>query len=104
MDIYGANPDGSSLDTVTTSADSSAPAWWQQTLGYVITAAAKAKYSPQLQSGVAYTVDANGNVVPVGVAHPSATTGGTANPSGAMQTQQILLLAVVGFVIYKLVK
>lgn len=90
--------DGQTYDWDTGNPVAAAPSWWEQTLGTVITAAANKKFS-SLQPGVQYQVDANGNPVPMGVAHTSSSVVPASNPLVILA-----LVAIAGLVIYKLVK
>lgn len=75
------------------------PAWWQQTIDFVIKSAAVKQFqTPQLQSGLMYQLDQNGNPVAIGQVHPYGTTVAqvTSNPL-------VLLVgvALVGLLIFK---
>jgi hypothetical protein len=75
--------------------------WWEQTLDYVVRAAADKNFrQPQLQNGQSYFVDQNGNVIPAGRPTPNGMAPG-------MQGMNPLLIAagvlIVGVLLYKLV-
>jgi hypothetical protein len=73
--------------------------WWQAMLGTVVTAAVN-KNTTQLQPGLTYHTDANGRLVQDGI-----PAGNTVAAVAATNPLMILgLLAVGGFLLYKLVK
>ncbi|KRB70492.1 hypothetical protein [Noviherbaspirillum sp. Root189] len=91
------------MDEDQTTVDSG-PAWWQQTLDFVVKAAATKKFStPQLQNGQSYYVDQNGNVVPTGQII-NRVPGQLANTMASNPMVMLAGLALVGVVLYKLVK
>lgn len=85
-------------------AQDSGPAWWENTIDFVVRAAAAKRFaSPQLQNGQSYYVDASGNVVPMG----QAVAGATTQAVNAVATNPLLMLAglaLAGVILYKLVK
>lgn len=89
------------MDETATTQDS--PAWWENTLDFVVRAAAAKRFtSPQLQSGQSYYVDGNGNVLPMGQMVP----GQPINTNAALGNPMVMLagLAIGFLIIYKLVK
>ncbi|HJV86922.1 MAG TPA: hypothetical protein VJ698_15760 [Noviherbaspirillum sp.] len=91
------------MDDNAVSADTGT-SWWQNTLDFVVRAAATKKYaSPQLQNGQSYYVDGMGNVLPMG--QPAQIMPNQA--AGAMLGSPVVMLAVMAFagvILYKLVK
>lgn len=83
----------------TTTETTAAPTWWEQTIGYVIKSAADSRFHT-LQPGVQYQVDANGNVVPMGVVNTPAAQSAAAVQSAA----PLVMLAVAAVGLYLIVK
>lgn len=86
---------------VTTTADTG-PAWWENTIDFVVRAAAAKRFSsPQLQSGQSYYVDTSGQVVPMGTPIPGQMQ---ANP--VLNNPMVMMagLLFAGVILYKLVK
>ncbi|MEC4722943.1 hypothetical protein RY831_27670 [Noviherbaspirillum sp. CPCC 100848] len=86
---------------VTTTADSG-PAWWENTIDFVVRAAAAKRFAtPQLQNGQTYYVDAAGNVVPTGYPVP-----GQAQVNPVLNNPMVMVagLLFAGVILYKLVK
>lgn len=77
--------------------------WWEGTLDYVIRSAADSRYrQPQLQAGVSYVMDASGNLVPAGTNYRPA--GQVVQQAAANPVILFAGLAIVGLLIYKMVK
>lgn len=90
-------------ETQITNTDSG-PTWYQQTIDFVVRAAAAKRFaSPQLQNGQSYYVDPNGNVVPMGQPLPGQLKAGGL---GVVDSRIVMLagLALAGVLLYKLVK
>lgn len=92
------------MDSTDNAASADSVSWWQDTLNFVVRAAATKKFaSPQLQSGQSYYVDGSGNVLPMGQAAPIIAN----QTAGAVLNNPMVMLAglaLVGVLIYKLVK
>lgn len=90
------------MSDTTTDTTAAAPTWWEQTIGYVIKSAADSKFRT-LQPGGQYQVDANGNVVPMGVVNTPAQQSAAAVQTAAPLV--LLAVAAVGLIlIIKMVK
>lgn len=87
------------MSDTTTDTTAAQPSWWEQTIGYVLKSAADSKFKT-LQPGVQYQVDANGNVVPMGVVNTPA-----AQSAAAVQSMApLVMLAVAAVGLYLVVK
>jgi hypothetical protein len=87
-----------------TTADSGGSAWWEDTLNFVVRAAAVKQFSsPKLQNGQSYYVDANGQVLAMGQQVPLLQN---QNAAALLSSPMVMLagLALVGVLLYKLVK
>lgn len=95
-DATAYDPGWSDGGGVSATSSASSPAWWENTLSYVITSAANAKYNqPQLNSGQQYIRDQYGRLVPAG--YP--TTGQVLNTQTAMPAWAVFAALGLGAVL-----
>jgi len=92
--MFGPMPDGGNLDGGVSGG--SGVSWWQDTLGFVIKAAAVKEFAP-VQKNQQYYVDAYGRVLPAGA---SVIGQQVAAPQNQLTT--LVLLGIGAMLIFKL--